>query len=63
MLSFSKCEECIHLRKNIDGWRMACDAFPNGFPKGFLKRVDVTKIPECNNGIGFEPIDKKATKK
>ena len=62
MIDFIKYEECIHLRENIDGCRMACDAFPNGFPRGFPNGVDVTKISECNNGIGCEPKDKNIIK-
>lgn len=52
------CEKCKHIHSNlIDGWNVACDAFPKGFPKGFPFNVNVTELEECNNGIKFEPID------
>lgn len=30
---------------------MTCKAFPDGIP---YRMPDVTKLPECNNGIKFE---------
>lgn len=48
------CDKCIHLRPNIDGWNCACDAFPTGIPDKYLFELDVTQLPECNNGIGYE---------
>lgn len=49
------CDRCIHKRKLIDGWKYACDAFPDGIPSDYIFKFDVTKLPECNNGIGYEP--------
>lgn len=49
------CMNCIHIRPNIDGWKCACDAFPDGIPDKYLFFEDVTKLSECNNGIGYEP--------
>jgi len=37
----------------INGWKPSCDAFPDGTPARMLM-VDPEKLPECNNGIGFE---------
>ena len=51
----SPCERCKHIRPLVDGWNMSCDAFPNGFPRYFLRDYDVTKLKECANGIKFEP--------
>lgn len=51
------CERCKHLRPLLDGWEMACDAFPEGLPRGFFMQ-DVTKLPECANGIKYEPKEK-----
>ena len=48
------CDNCIHKRKNIDGWKCACDAFPEGIPNDIILRTDVTKLEECNDGIKFE---------
>ena len=48
------CDRCIHIRPNIDGWTAACDAFPDGIPSEILFHTDTTKLPECNNGIGYE---------
>lgn len=50
------CSACKHIRDNIDGWKMACDAFPDGIPNEILlmKKEEWTKMRECNNGIGYE---------
>jgi hypothetical protein len=51
-----RCDECAHCRKElVDGWKAACDAFPNGTPLDYLFRIDPAELPECANGIGFEP--------
>ncbi len=47
------CDNCKYQRENIDGWKCACDAFPEGLPRGFLFEGDIMK--ECNNGIRYEP--------
>lgn len=53
------CDHCKHIRPNLDGWKMNCDAFPEGLPKRFMLDNDVTKLKECNNGIGYEQKDKE----
>lgn len=58
MICVTDCAECKNRLPLIDGWRACCKAFPKGFPKDF----DFTNLKErkdCNNGIGFEPIEKK----
>lgn len=37
-----------------DGWRGCCDAFPDGWPKGWLNK-NKRDLKECNNGIKYEP--------
>ena len=57
------CDLCIHRHAVLlDGWNVACDAFPNGIPKGWLN-VDVTALAECANGIKFEQMDEPASEK
>ena len=52
---FWNCDLCKHQRENIDGWRCACDAFPEGIPRELLFTSKKTKdMVDCNNGIGFE---------
>ena len=48
------CDKCIHQRENIDGWKCACDAFPDGIPVDYMLKSDPSKQKECNNGIGHE---------
>lgn len=48
------CDKCIHQRPNIDGWKCACDAFPDGIPSNIILRTDPRDLKECNNGIKFE---------
>ena len=48
------CDSCIHQRENIDGWKCACDAFPDGIPVDYMLKSDPSKRKECNNGIGYE---------
>jgi len=47
------CDLCKHQRDNIDGWKCACDAFPEGIPN-WIYRTNPQKLDECNNGIKFE---------
>ncbi len=57
MICISDCALCIHQRQElIKDWIPTCDAFPNGKPHGW-EFSDVKPQKECNNGIGFEPID------
>ena len=46
------CDNCIHQREKIDGWKCACDAFPDGTPFEIYKK-NVEELKECNNGIGY----------
>ena len=48
------CDNCIHRRKPIDGWKCACDAFPEGIPADIILKSNPSKLKECNNGIGYE---------
>lgn len=48
------CDKCIHQRGNIDGWKCACDAFPDGIPEDILFEADISKLKICNNGMGYE---------
>jgi hypothetical protein len=53
-----RCDECVHCRRElVDGWKSACDAFPDGTPLNYLFDIDPAKLSECANGIGFEPIE------
>ncbi len=48
------CDRCIHAHKELlNGWKPACDAFPDGIPVSMLDVIP-EKLPECNNGIRFE---------
>lgn len=47
------CDSCIHRRGKVDGWKCACDAFPDGIPVDFMFMLDPSKQKECNNGIGY----------
>ena len=50
----SDCDKCIHEHEELlDGWNMACDAFPDGIPYE-LVFGDAEIRSECNNGIRFE---------
>lgn len=53
------CDRCIHTRPNIDGWKCACDAFPEGIPPKHMLGQDVTKLKECNKGMKFEEAKKQ----
>jgi hypothetical protein len=54
-----RCEGCAHFYGELlDGWKMTCDAFPDGtgIPLDYVFQLDPATLPECANGIGFEPI-------
>ena len=57
MICFNRCVKCKHQRENIDGWKCACDAFPDGIPSDFKGR---SLGQECANGIGYEPDPERA---
>jgi hypothetical protein len=52
------CDNCKHKRPWLDGWKMCCDAFPEGVPRDFPYGL-VKQMKECNNGIGFEEEENK----
>lgn len=54
--SLDRCGWCIHIREKIDGWKSACDAFPEGID------FNVCDIPgrDCNNGVHFEVKPEKS---
>ncbi|WP_024856259.1 hypothetical protein [Ruminococcus albus] len=56
MMCVIDCKDCKNRLPNIDGWLACCKAFPDGYPKEF-NFIDLKKRKECNNGIGFEPIE------
>lgn len=57
MICIYKCTNCKHNRHvKIDGWIPSCDAFPDGMPLDF-QPGKIQDMQECNNGIGYEPID------
>ena len=52
------CCECKNVHEELkDGWRLTCDAFPEGIPREYVKDFDVRKIAECKNGIKYEHND------
>lgn len=53
------CDGCKHLHEKIDGWKPACDAFPDGIPNEHALYADREKTPVCNNGIGYESENKQ----
>ena len=49
------CDKCKHEYNQLfDGWKPACDAFPDGIPGDLYFEIEPTDKKECNNGIGFE---------
>jgi hypothetical protein len=58
-----RCEGCVHFHDELlDGWKMACDAFPDGagIPLDYVFRIDPAELPECADGIGFESFEVSA---
>lgn len=49
------CDSCKHKRPKVDGWKPACDAFPEGIPSKLIVYAKKEDLNECNNGIGYEP--------
>ena len=58
MICITDCSKCKNRLPKIDGWLACCKAFPEGFPKDFDFR-NLKERGECNNGIGFEPMEEK----
>lgn len=58
MQYITACAACKHQRELLNGWKTACDAFPDGIPMDYSVPYDKLKEP-CNNGIGFEVEDEE----
>jgi hypothetical protein len=53
----ARCDNCMHCYSELlDGWRPVCAAFPKGIPAKLYLHIDPAELPECANGIGYEPI-------
>lgn len=52
MIKIVKCNNCEHKRQS-KGFKMTCDAFPDGIPFSF-DYDNVEKLEECNNGIKYK---------
>jgi hypothetical protein len=58
----ARCDNCAHCHSVLaDGWKPACDAFPHGIPAELYLHTDPAELPECANGIRFEPQKKADT--
>jgi hypothetical protein len=58
MICVTDCKDCKNRLPKIDGWLACCKAFPHGRPKDF-DYTNLKERKECNNGIGFEPIEQQ----
>lgn len=63
MVTLDYCSYCKHYRGLIDGWKMYCDAFPEGMPSTKIdsngkKKVFIGAKKNCNNGIHYEEDEK-----
>lgn len=56
MIRVCDCDKCKH-RTGFKKGYTHCDAFPDGVPYEHMYK-DVRNMKECNNGIGFEPVEK-----
>lgn len=54
MIYIPPCDYCKNKLPLIDGWKMACRAFPDGIPYDFDMLYSDEK-EECNNGFKYEP--------
>lgn len=52
MVCIALCDYCKHYTEMIDGWKPACEAYPDGIKKDFYG-----SHKECANGIAFEMMD------
>lgn len=50
MVCVDVCGFCKHYKGKIDGWLPYCEAFPDGWPRGFSS----TPEDKCTPGISFE---------
>ena len=52
------CDYCKNMFKDkIDGWKTHCKAFPDGIPSNYFFKLNPSELKECNNGIGYEPVE------
>lgn len=61
MIGRIKCQGCKNLiENNVYPAPWKCTAFPNGIPEKKLMYITRDPCINCNNGIGYEPIDLEA---
>ena len=52
------CSKCKHRYKElIDGWNLACEAYPKGVPVEICVKSDVRKLKERAPGFKWAPKD------
>ena len=60
MVEISLCNKCKHYKGLVDGWKMVCDAFPDGIPEEIFFGRNLHKEPyHGDHGITFTDIDEE----
>lgn len=59
MVIISDCTDCKNMGDRKEGVGIVCRAFPEGIPSEWFWKGNPKEVKECNNGIGFEPDDKR----
>lgn len=58
MIGALKCTICKHnFTEDMRDSEWKCDAFPDGIPDEKIMRITRDPCINCNNGIGFEPVE------
>ena len=59
MIGRHKCQLCINtFNPNERPLDLKCKAFPEGIPERKIAYIQRDPCTDCNNGIGFKPIEK-----
>ncbi len=49
------CSICTHRHKELaDGWKAACDAYPDGIPSDIILKAKEEDLTDCGGGFCYE---------
>lgn len=52
------CQNCKYLYKKLKkGWKVCCEAYPDGIPNSVLLHIERENLKDCGKGFKYIPID------
>lgn len=58
------CANCKYLREKLkNGWKVCCDAYPDGIPSKVLLHTEREDLKDCGNGFRYDPMTNTMVRK